>query len=489
MVSVLAIDQGTTSTKAFVLSQDGTFRATGSIAHRQILPGPGLVEHDAAELLAAIETLIDAALDQQPDLAAIALANQGETVVAWDKVTGAPLHPAIVWQDQRTQPWLDQFSDTGRQLVLDRAGLPCDAYFSAAKLRWLLQKVPDVADAARARRLGLGTSDAFFLHRLTGVYATDVTTASRTSLMNLATCQWDADLCDLFEVPLHFLPKVQPSTGNFGMITRRGRSIPVMASLVDQQAALFGHGCRQAGEVKITFGTGSFALALAGPNPPPPQAGLVPTIAWQRGGQAPVYAVEGGDYTAAAAVDWCLSVGLAQSLHDFSFADPEPAIRRGLAFVPALAGLAAPYWRRDATAAFVGLTQSTTATDMRKAVLEGIALRGADLIDLISVSPTAPISVDGGLANNAYFVQFLANLLGRPVRLPKILELTGLGAAMLGFDGMGLAMPHDLTGGARTVLPDPAMGSLLQARTYFRAAIQSGLALSTHRPAPFRTDL
>ena len=480
-VSVLAIDQGTTSTKAFVLSQNGAFRPVGSVVHRQILPGPGLVEHDANELIAAIEALIEAGLADTPDIAAIALANQGETVVAWDKVTGKPLHNAIVWQDQRTQPQLDQFSPTDRRLILDRAGLPADAYFSAAKLGWLLQNVPEVADAARQGRLRLGTSDAFFLHRLTGTCATDATTASRTSLMNLTAIEWDADLCALFGVPVDVLPPIRASTGGFGRVTRRGRAIPILASLVDQQAALYGHGCRHPGDAKITFGTGSFALAVTGAAPLR-QDGLVPTVAWQRQGCAPVYALDAGDYTAAAAVDWCMAVGLGQSLQDFRFADATPVISRGLAFVPALAGLAAPWWRRDVAAAFIGLTQTTTATDMRKAVLEGVALRGADLVDLICAPGAAPVSVDGGLAKNGYFVQFLANVLGRPVRLPHSADLTGYGAALLAFDALGLTVAEQPGDPEPLILPDKTAGSLQAGRAYFRAAIQSLLALSAQCP-------
>ena len=480
-VTVLAIDQGTTSTKAFLLSQNGAFRPVGAVAHRQILPGPGLVEHDANELIAAIETLIEAGLNDTPDIAAIALANQGETVVAWDKVSGKPLHNAIVWQDQRTQPLLDQFSDADRRLILDRAGLPTDAYFAAAKLGWMLRNVPDVVDTARQGRLLLGTSDAFFLHRLTGRVATDVTTASRTSLMNLTTLQWDADLCALFDVPMQLLPPIGPSTGAFGIVTRRGRAIPIIASLVDQQAALYGHGCRHPGEAKITFGTGSFALAVTGAAPLF-HDGLVPTIAWQLQGSAPVYALDAGDYTAAAAVDWCMAVGMGQSLQDFRFADAEPAIQHGLAFVPALAGLAAPYWRRDAMAAFIGLTQTTTAADMRKAVLEGVALRGADLVDLICMTGVGPISVDGGLAKNSYFVQFLANVLGRPVRLPQTLELSGFGAALLAFDVLGVALTAAQDDQLTIIMPDKTAHAAQAGRSYFKAAIQSMLSLPKHRP-------
>ncbi len=479
MTTVLAIDQGTTSTKGFLLSDSGILRPLGGIIHRQILPKPGHVEHDAGELLHAIETLIDRALEDGP-IAAMALANQGETVVAWDLVTGEPLYNAIVWQDQRTQSLIDGFGAAQRDLITARSGLPCDAYFSAAKLGWLLREIPAVAHAARQNRLGLGTSDAFFLHRLTGIYATDVTTGSRTSLMNLTTCQWDPDLCALFGVPIDLLPEIRPTQSDFGTVNRHGKAIPIVASLVDQQAALFGHGCRNKGDAKITFGTGSFALAITGTTPPA-SAGLVPTVAWQRRNEAPLYAIDAGDYTAAAAVDWCLSIGLGQSLADFDFADGTPTIQRGMAFVPALAGLAAPYWRRDVRAAFVGMTQATTAEDMRKAVLEGIALRGADLIDMVCGAGQGAVSVDGGLSRNAYFIQFLSNVLNRPLRLRGTADLTGLGAAQLGMDWLGHRTPEPLDMAPRVIMPDSFANGLSGARAYFRAAVDAQTAIASHR--------
>ena len=479
-INILAIDQGTTSTKGFILSEHGTSRTIGAVTHRQFLPHPGHIEHDAVELLHAIETLIDRALDDGP-VTAMALANQGETVVAWDRITGAPLYHAIVWQDQRTQPLIDAFSNADRQVIADRAGLPCDAYFSAAKLGWLLREIPAVANAARQGRLGLGTSDAFFLYRLTGIYATDVTTASRTSLMNLKTCEWDRDLCALFGVPVDLLPEIRPTQADFGSARRQGKSIPIVASLVDQQAALFGHGCRNPGDAKITFGTGSFALAITGTTPPA-SAGLVPTVAWQRHDNAPIYALDAGDYTAAAAVDWCMSLGLGQSLADFEFSDDTPAILKGVAFVPALAGLAAPYWRRDVRAAFVGLTQSTTAADLRKAVLEGVALRGADLIELLCGPGCDAVSVDGGLSKNSYFVQFLANALGRPLRLHGSADLTGLGLAQLGLDALGLPVPVSRDTASGLIAPNPAARALQPARAYFRAAVEAQVALTLQWP-------
>lgn len=481
-MTVLAIDQGTTSTKAYLLDPEGGFRSVGSVRHRQILPGPGRVEHDAAELLAAIDGLIDAALQMATDIRAIALANQGETVVAWDRLTGQPLYHAIVWQDQRTQGWIDALTPDQRALVLDRAGLPCDAYFSAAKLAWLLREVPQVARAARQGRLGLGTSDAFFLDWLTGTCATDVTTASRTSLMHLSRCTWDPELCALFGVPIDLLPPIRPSAAPFGHVSRQGREVPVLVSLVDQQAALFGHGCRDPGDAKITFGTGSFALAVAGAAPPVPRDGLVPTVAWQFAGQPPVYALEAGDYTAAAAVDWCRSIGLAGSLQDFACGDVTPAILRHIAFVPALAGLAAPWWRRDAQAAFFGLTQSSTLADMRQAVIEGVVLRGADLIDLICSAGRKPISVDGGLAQNDHLVQMLANALGRPVHRHHSADLTARGAGMMAWAVLGHDWVEAGTKARDVIEPDTQAAQVQAARGYFRAAVQAVMTLAAHRP-------
>ena len=291
MTTVIAIDQGTTGTKAHRLRDDGTFETIAGFEHRQIYPQQGWVEHDPEELARHVES----ALDQAGDASAIGIANQGETVVAWDAETKRPIHNAIVWQDARTADVTERLkADGAEELTLKLAGLPLDPYFSAAKLRWLLDNVPEAQALRKAGRLRLGTSDSFFLDRLTGRFATDVTTASRTSLMNLETLQWDQRLADLFGVPLDCLPEICPTAGAFA----DARGVPVTASLVDQQAALFGHGCRRKGDAKITFGTGAFALAVAGSTVPrDTESGLEATVAWKLGDAPCAYACRAASTT------------------------------------------------------------------------------------------------------------------------------------------------------------------------------------------------
>ncbi len=469
-MTVLAIDQGTTSSKAFLLHQDGRFEPVGTRTHEQFHPAEGLVEHDAEELATHVESLIDEALDRDRGIEALALTNQGETVVAWDRRTKKPLYRAIVWQDQRTQSMLDAWDEERREIVRRLSGLPLDAYFSASKLAWLWTNVPEVARAAREGRLGLGTSDAFFVDRLTGGAETDVTTASRTSLMNIKTLQWDPELCGLFGVPLEVLPRIEPTVHSFGE-TRRGRgTLPLVVSIVDQQAALFGHGCRKPGDMKITFGTGAFALALAGETPPAPRDGLVPTVAWKIGAAPALYALEGGDYTASAAVDWAIRVGIASSIADFELPDGPSALERGLAFVPSLAGLAAPHWDRNAAGLFLGLKQDTGSADLRRAVLEGVALRAAELIDVLAADVSAT-SIDGGLSKNAAFARFLADATGRPVLIREHADLTALGAAELGYHGIGKPPPAREAGSAARLDPGPRSARIRSLRTRFSRAI------------------
>ncbi|MDQ0473790.1 FGGY family carbohydrate kinase [Labrys wisconsinensis] len=469
-MNVLAIDQGTTSTKAHVLFDDGRFETVGGIAHQQHFPGPGRVEHDAGEIAAAVETLIGRAVAAHGVPDAVALANQGETVVAWDRDTRQPLHRAIVWQDQRTQPRLDGFGAAQKALVAERAGLPLDAYFSASKLAWLLREVPEVAAAAAAGRLGLATSDVFLLGRLTGRYATDAATASRTSLMDLDRRCWDGDLAALFGVPLALLPPILPCAGDFGPVQIGGAERPLTASLVDQQAALYGHGCRAAGDAKITFGTGTFALAVSGPVPVRGREGLVPTLAWQLPGEAALYALDAGDFTAAAAIGWGRSLGLPM---DGALGPGPSAIERGLVFVPALAGLAAPHWDRGAGGLFLGLRQDTTPADMARAIWEGIALRAVELLEaLIGADAAGAVSVDGGLTHDDGFVQFLADALGRPARRRASADLTALGVAMLGFVGLGAEPPPVSTAGDRLVEPSAAGAAIRDARPLFARAVE-----------------
>jgi glycerol kinase len=433
--SVVAIDQGTTGTKAHRLHDDGTFETVASFEHRQIYPQPGWVEHDPEELASHVQ----GALDRAGTAAAIGIANQGETVVAWDAVTKRPIYNAIVWQDARTADVTERLKADGAETVTIRlAGLPLDPYFSATKLRWLLDNVPEARSLRSAGRLRLGCSDAFFLDRLTGRFATDVTTASRTSLMNLETLQWDSQLADLFGVPIDCLPEIRPTAGLFGDV----RGTPVTAGLVDQQAALFGHGCRRKGDAKVTFGTGAFALAVAGEAVPrDPENGLEATVAWKIGNGPAAYAVQGGIYNAASAVNWARSLGLFADFKEIDAFDAEPAIARGLAFVPALSGLACPYWDRRAGGLWLGMGLETTKADMMQALLEGIALLTERVMAAIDkLSPLAPVlSVDGGVARNRYFTRFLSDAMNKRVRVPSSTELTGLGTAQLAMIGAGLA--------------------------------------------------
>ncbi len=476
-MTVLSIDQGTTSTKAFLLHADGRFEKVGQLRHQQFHPGEGLVEHDAEELLGNVRALVEEGVRRCPDVQGIALANQGETVVAWDRDTGRPFSRAIVWQDQRTQARLAVMAEADRRLVTGITGLPLDAYFSASKLAWLLESVPGVEAAAQAGRLGLATSDAFFLERLAGAYITDVTTASRTSLMDLRACAWSGPACRVFGVPGAVLPEIVPTAGRLAALDIAGRRIPVVCSIVDQQAALFGHGCRKPGDLKITFGTGTFALALTGEAPVTDRDGLLPTVAWRLGEAPPLYALDGGDYTAAAAVEWAASIGLASGVEDFGFGDGPAALERGLVFVPALAGLAAPYWDRGAAGAFMGLRQSTTPADLRQAVLEGVALRAAELLETLAPGGSGPVSVDGGMTANSGFVQFLADVIGRPVIVNTEQELTGLGAAQLGYLGLGLAVPP-LPPSSTRFEPAPRSARLREARAVFAAAIAATRAFA-----------
>jgi len=442
----LAIDQGTTSTRAFAVDSSG-IELVHSVEHRQYYPRPGWVEHDPEELLASISACLDAA----PAVDCAGIGNQGESCLAWDARTGKAVTPVIVWQDDRTAALCTRLKQKGHEsLVRARAGLPLDPYFSASKLGWILRNVPEAAELQRRGNLRLGTTDAFFRDRLTGVYATDPTTASRTSLMNLATGAWDAELCELFGVPVDALPPILPTTGQLGKLPR---GIELSASIVDQQAALYGHGARQPGDAKITFGTGAFALALTGPLRE--SQGLLPTIAWAEAGRAPMHALDGGVYAASSAVNWTRNLGLFEDWQEIDDFAQAPAVSRGLVFVPALSGLASPHWDRAARGAWFGLSLDTTRQDMVQAVLEGIAFRTGEVIAEMKqqVEIRSPISLDGGMSRNPWFCQFVADVLGRTVAVSGEPELTALGCAQLAARGAGGAI--DLAPPSRRLEPRP----------------------------------
>lgn len=419
---VAAIDQGTTSTRCLVVEDGDEARTVAAIRHTQHYPAPGWVEHDPEELLANIRKV----LREAGPVHAIAIANQGESCLAWDAVSGRALSRVIVWQDARTAEALsrsDQLTQARSKAV---CGLPLDPYFSASKLAWLVRNEPAAATALSAGRLRLGTTDAFFLDRLCGSFTTDIATASRTGLLDLETGTWSAEMCALHGVPPECLPAIAPVDAGFGVVD----GTPIKVSIVDQQAALRGHGCRRPGDCKITFGTGAFLLAVTG-SERPAAGDLLPTIAWQRRGEKTVFAIEGGVYDAGAALEWARAVRLYSSVEELDGFEGPSALSRGIVFVPALSGLAAPHWDRQAAPLFIGMDHATGRGDLVRAVLEGVAMLTVGLVEAAAevVGAENRISIDGGLSQNRYFSQFLASASGRPIAASAIHELTALGLA------------------------------------------------------------
>lgn len=430
-MKIAAIDQGTTSTRVLVRGAGGGLVPVLSLPHRQSYPAPGHVEQDGEELLANIRRCLDAAA---PD--ALGLANQGESCLAWDGRDGRPISPVISWQDDRTAAVTAALErDGAKPMVMARAGLPLDPYFSASKLGWILRHVPQAASLAARGHLRLGTTDAFFRDRLTGCFETDIATASRTSLMNLETGTWDAALCALFGVPIELLPAIGPTSGDLGQLPGGAR---LVASIVDQQAALFGHGCRTPGAAKVTFGTGAFVQCLTGPLVRPERPGPLPTVAWQRAGEPITYALDGGVYAAASAVNWAKDLGLFRDYPEISTFSTRPAIDRGIAFVPALAGLGCPHWNRGVRGAWLGFGLGDGKSDLVQALLEGIALRTAEVLAAMqAIHPLAgPISVDGGLSRNSYFVQFLSEVAGHDLFLADETEQTAAGLVRMAAESL-----------------------------------------------------
>lgn len=476
-MNTLAIDQGTTSTRALLVDEHGNPAPLLTVPHRQIYAQPGWVEHDAEELMANVHACI-AAAGEVDEVGAIGIDNQGESCLAWDADTGKTLGPVIVWQDYRTRAEVEQLRcDGAASLVRERAGLPLDAYFSASKLGWIMREIPQAAALVAKGRLRLGTTDAFFRDRLTGRFETDVTTASRTSLMNLKTCEWDEELCSLFGVPMHALPRIGPSTGELGAVSCGAGVVPLSASLVDQQASLYGHGCRTAGDCKVTFGTGAFAMTLTGAELCNDAGGPLPTVAWQKTGELPTYALDGGIHTAASAVNWARDIGLFQDFAEISSFTAKPAIARGLVFVPALSGLACPHWDRQARGSWMGLSLDTTPADMVQAILEGIALRMVEVVAAIESRQrlSAPLSIDGGMTNNAYFCQFLADVSGREIIVSDEPELTAIGIAA--FAAEAVDRPFDFQRKARRISPKAFFPEYSSTFSFARKSVQNFISV------------
>ncbi|MBL8596041.1 MAG: glycerol kinase [Devosia sp.] len=444
------IDQGTTGSKAALLDANGRITLLPGLRHRTDYPASGRVEQDPRELLANVQQLADAA--GAAGARSLGLANQGETIVAWDRRSGEPIGPAIVWQDQRTSAAVDKLRTQGYEAAARRiSGLPLDAYFSASKLAWVLDNIEDARPLAARGRLGLGTSDAYFAERLTGRYVTEPTTAGRTGLMNIRSCRWDAGLCELFGVPIELLPDIVDGTDPIGEITTPTGPLQFTLSLVDQVAALYGHGCRRPGDAKFTFGTGAFGLAITGIGAPVANAGGAITAACWQDGTDRVYADDGGVYSAGAAIEWLGRIGLLSDLAELDHLSGASAASRGLFFVPALSGLACPHWDRTAAGLWIGLDAGTERTDLQKAVLEGVAFRTAEVLDVLALpnQQTGALSIDGGLARSGYFVGMLASITGRTISVLDAVELTAVGTAEM---ALARALGEPLGRASRPVL-------------------------------------
>ena len=440
---LLALDQGTTSSRAILFDRDGQVRASASEEFPQYYPQPGWVEHEAGEIWASQRRVAEQAIAAIPSaaIAAIGITNQRETVVMWDRRTSEPVHRAIVWQCRRTAGMCDRIRQDGFDRVLrERTGLVTDAYFSGTKIAWLLENVAGVRERAESGELACGTIDTWLIWQLTGgrVHVTDVSNASRTLLFNIHTLAWDDEILSYFRIPRCLLPDVSSSSevvAETNLLTP-GRAIPLAGIAGDQQASLFGHQCFEPGSVKNTYGTGCFLLMNTGATAPDSRNGLLSTVAWRLGGsKSSVYALEGSVFVAGAAVQWLRDelqlVRSAEETATLAAAVPDTG---GVYFVPAFVGLGAPYWDAYARGAIVGITRGTNRNHLARAALEAMAYQTRSVVDgMAADSGIRPrvLRVDGGAARNDFMCQFQADVLGAPVERPTTTETTSLGAAYL----------------------------------------------------------
>lgn len=440
---ILALDQGTTSSRAILFDSAGGIVGHAQREFKQHYPQPGWVEHDPLEIWQSQLEVAREALTRSDvpaaDVAAIGITNQRETTVIWDRQTGQPIYPAIVWQDRRTAADCDQLRAAGlEELVERKTGLRIDAYFCATKLRWLLDQVPNARRRAEAGELAFGTIDSWLIWNLTGgrVHATDLTNASRTMLFDIEAGRWDEELLAKLAIPAALLPKVFPSSYLFGTTTEEcfGVGIPIGGAAGDQQSALFGQNCHSPGMAKNTYGTGCFALMNVGQRRVTSRSGLLTSLACIAAGERQ-YAIEGSIFIAGAVVQWLRDgLGIIDSSADVEALAASVVDSDGVYLVPAFAGLGAPHWDAYARGTIVGITRGTTRAHIARAALEGIAFQVADVLDAMRSDAAGAIRelrVDGGAANNDLLMQFQADILGVPVIRPKIVETTALGAAFL----------------------------------------------------------
>ena len=438
---VLALDQGTSSSRAIVFDHEGNILAVSQKEFTQHFPAPGLVEHDPKEIWAteagvAAEAI--ASVGAEPDeIAAIGITNQRETTIVWDAATGQPVHNAIVWQDRRTSEYCDSLKAEGwTDRIREKTGLLIDAYFSGTKVRWILENVPGARERAERGELRFGTVDSWLVWNLTGgkVHVTDVSNASRTMLFNIHTLQWDTELLDLLGIPASMMPQVRSSSEVYGTTTLLGGEIPVSGMAGDQQAALFGQMCTEPGTVKNTYGTGCFLLMNTGSEPILSRNNLLTTIAWKIGDKVD-YALEGSIFVAGSVVQWLRDgLGIIKTSREVEELASTVPDNGGVYFVPALTGLGAPWWDQYAKGTITGITRGTTAAHIARAAVEGIAFQTMDIVSAMEKDAGVPLKelkVDGGASRDNLMMQFQADIIGAKVIRPKVTETTALGAAYL----------------------------------------------------------
>ena len=434
-----ALDQGTSSTRFILFDESGSIIGQSQKEHKQIMPKPGWVEHDALEIWENTKSVIREVISKIDinQLSAIGITNQRETTVVWDKNTGKPLHNAIVWQDTRTQTFLDSIPDEDKKSITFKTGLTVAPYFSGSKMNWLVKNVPAISDAVSKGNALFGTIDSWLLWNLTeGIHKTDVTNASRTLLMNLETLDWDEDLLKLFSVPRSALPEICSSSEVYGLTKLDGAiksGIPISGILGDQQAAMVGQACFRKGESKTTYGTGNFALLNTGEEIIRSKAGLLTTVCYKFGDEKPHYALEGSVAVTGSAVQWLRDqLGIIKNASEIENLASEVADNGGVYFVPAFSGLFAPYWRSDARGVIVGLTRAATKSHLARATLEAIAFQTREVLDAMVIDSGVPLiemKVDGGITANELCMQIQSDVMGIEVSRPKIIETTALGAA------------------------------------------------------------
>jgi glycerol kinase len=450
---VLAIDQGTTGSTVALMDERGRVHCSVNFEFPQIYPKPGWVEHSPADIWLSVEKGIRAVFRKKvckpTDIVAIGITNQRETSLLWDRKSGEPLNNAIVWQCRRTTDFCESLKSAGHEKTVKRkSGLVLDPYFSASKYRWLLKNTRGLSPLLKKGRVAAGTIDSFLIWKLSGgtTHVTDISNASRTSLMNLKTASWDKGLLDLFEVPRKILPEIVPSSGVLARTNGvRGLpdGIPISGVAGDQQAALFGQACFSPGEAKCTFGTGSFILMNTGSEILQSRSGLLTTVAWQLGEKGkPVYALEGGAFVCGAAVQWLRDgLKIIKRAPDIEALASSVADSAGVEFVPALTGLGAPHWAPEARGNLSGLTRGTERAHIARATLDAMALQNADILQAMERDlgkRMKPLRVDGGAAANNLLMQIQADVLGRKLIRPQVIETTVAGACYLAGLGVGL---------------------------------------------------